>query len=289
MHAKGVNGMHAAREVVVAAVQQDVVLRDQEATTRKVCSWIDRAAEKDVDIVVFPELILSSGYALGDEFYERAETPDGPHVRAVAQKAREQRIYVVVGFAESSPEGAVYNSAALLGRDGSIVGVYRKTHMFTPTESFFRLGSVLRTFDVDFGRVAIPICYDLEFPETGRLLCLQGAEMLLSPTAHWIGPHTMETPEEHFARTVYSARALENRVPVVMANRVGHDPHLGARFMGLSRILDANGLTLAAMPDDSEGLITSRINLDAEWGKRRGYNYFRDRRPLLYGPLADAR
>lgn len=278
--------MNRTREVAVGVVQLDVELGDQQATTDKVCSWADKAGEAGVDIVIFPELILAAGYSLGDGFYDKAETVEGPHVRQVGDKAREHGMYIVIGFAESSPAGAVYNSAAILGRDGEPVGVYRKTHIFTPTESFFALGSALRTFDLDFGRVAIPICYDLEFPESARLLCLQGAELLLTMTAHWVGSGSVGTTE-NFVRTIYSARALENRVPIAMCNRVGFDPGLGDTFFGLSRIVDADGMVITSIPHDGEDMITATLDLNEQRHKRQSYNYFRDRRPLLYGPLAE--
>jgi predicted amidohydrolase len=268
-------------------VQMDVEIGDKAATLSKMETWIDRASEKGADVVLFPELVLSAGYSLGDRFYDISESIPGPSTEVLANKARKHNLYVVAGIAERDPTGTVYNSAVIVGRDGGIAGAYRKTHIFPATESFFAFGSNLSVFDLDFGRVAIPICYDLEFPEPARVLCLKGAELLLSMAAHWIGTGSVGTPA-NFITTIYAARALENRVPVVLSNRVGYDAGLADNFIGLSRIVDADGMTLAAMPDDSEGMITATIDLNAERRKRQTYNYFRDRKPTLYNALVEA-
>jgi len=263
----------------------DVVLEDVDATLAAATRWVSKAARENADIVILPELILSAGYSLEDGFHDIAEPIPGPTTRQLGETAREHDLHIVAGIAECDDTGTVYNTAVIVGRDGEVVGSYRKTHIFTPTESFFALGSSLPVFDLDFGRIAIPICYDMEFPEPARVLCLNGAEMLLSMAAHWFGSGTVGTPD-NFINTIYAARAMENRVPVVLSNRVGHDPGLDDNFVGRSRIVDADGTTVTAMPDDSEGMIVATLDLDEQRRKRFGYNYFRDRKPLLYGPLA---
>lgn len=272
------------RTVRVAAVQMDVVLEDREATLANVLEWVDRAAAEQVDVVVLPELVLSAGYYLEEGFHALAEPVPGPSTQAVGEKARQHGLYVIAGIAERDVTGTVYNTSVIIGRDGGVVGSYRKTHIFTPTESFFALGTELPVFDLDFGRVAIPICYDLEFPECARVLCLKGAELILTMAAHWRGTGSVGVPE-NFVTTVYAARSMENRVPLVLANRTGFDPQLNDHFVGLSRIVDADGLTVTAMPDDAEGMITATLDLEEERNKRLAYNYFRDRKELLYGSL----
>src|SRR5262245_1724935 len=274
----------STRTVTIASVQMDIEIENKAATLSKMDKWIDRAADKGADVVLFPELVASAGYSLGDKFYDVAETIPGPSTEALGRKARQHNLYIIAGIAERDATGTVFNSAFIVGRDGELAGSYRKTHIFPATESFFALGTDLTVFDLDFGRVAIPICYDLEYPEPARVLCLKGAELLLSMAAHWIGTGTVGTPS-NFVTTIYAARALENRVPVVLSNRVGFDPGLNDKFVGLSRIVDANGMTLAAMTDDSEGMITATLDLDEERRKRQSYNYYRDRKPALYGEL----
>jgi predicted amidohydrolase len=278
--------MSTRRDVTIASVQMDIVIGNPAATLAKMADWIDRAAEKRADVVIFPELVMSAGYSLGDKFYEVAETIPGHSTEALGKKARDHKLYVIAGIAERDATGTVYNSAAIVGRDGKLVGSYRKTHIFPATESFFAVGTDLSVFDLDFGRIAVPICYDLEYPEPARVLCLKGAELLLSMAAHWVGTGTVGTPA-NFVATIYASRALENRVPVVLANRVGYDPGLNDKFVGLSRIVDADGMTVTAMVDDSEGMITATLDLNEERRKRQSYNYFRDRKPALYTALVE--
>jgi 5-aminopentanamidase len=275
------------RRVHVAAVQLDVVGGDPEATTKKVCSWVDEAARKDVDVVLFPELILAGGYSLDEAFRDVAETSEGPRLQQVRSRAAEHGICVIVGFAERGAGDAIYNSAAICSGDGSIAGVYRKTHIFAATESFFTAGSELPVFSLDFGNIGVPICYDLEFPEPARVLCLAGAEMLLSMAAHWSGTGTVGSPE-NFIRTIYSARALDNRTPVVLSNRVGYDDGLDDNFIGMSRIVDSDGEVVAAMSGDAEGMISALLDLESERAKRESYNYAAHRLPELYGSLGNA-
>jgi 5-aminopentanamidase len=272
------------RPVKLAVVQMDVVLEDQDATTDAVCNWVDKAAEDGDDVVLLPELILAAGYSLEEGFRAMAETPDGPHMRRVRERARAGRVNVVVGFAEPGEGRAIHNSAAIFDRGGEVVGVYRKSHIFSATESFFAPGHELPVFDMDFGRVGIPICYDLEFPEPARVLALRGADLLLTMTAHWRGSGTVGTPE-NFIRTIYSARALENRIPVAMCNRVGYDPGLNDEFVGLSRIVDSQGMVLAEMDDHSEGKISATLDLACEAASRAEYDYLANRLPDLYSPL----
>lgn len=276
--------MEKKHTIKVASVQMDVVLEDKAATQAKVLTWVDRAAREGADVVLFPELILSAGYSLGEKFYPLAEPLPGPASEALGKSAQHNNLYIIIGMAERDLTGTVFNTAFIVGRDGSLAGVYRKSHIFTPTESFFAPGDELPLFDLDFGRVAIPICYDLEFPEVARVLCLKGAQILFSMAAHWVTSGTVGTPQ-NFIRTIYAARALENRVPVVLSNRVGYDAGLNDRFVGLSRIVDADGMTVAEMQDDSEGMILATIDLLAEERKRLSYNYFRDRKPLLYSEI----
>jgi predicted amidohydrolase len=280
--------MSGRRDVTIASVQMDIALEDKRATLARMEAWADKAAGSGTDILLFPELVLSAGYSLGDKFHDVAEAIPGPSTEALGRKARACNLYIVAGIAERDSTGTVYNSAVILGRDGGVVGAYRKTHIFPATESFFAPGSDLSVFDLDFGCVAIPICYDLEFPEPGRVLCLKGAELLLSMAAHWIGTGSVGAPA-NFIRTIYAARALENRVPVVLANRVGYDPGLDDNFIGLSRIVDADGMTVAAMEDDREGMITATLDLNEQRRKRLAYNYFRDRKPKLYDALSEPR
>ena len=127
--------MRSKRQVTVASVQMDVVLGDRAATVARMASWADEAATQQADVVLFPELVLSAGYSLGERFHDVAEPIPGPSTAAIGEKARQHGIYIVAGMAERSDTGTVYNTAVIIGRNGEVVGSYRKTHIFPPTEA----------------------------------------------------------------------------------------------------------------------------------------------------------
>src|SRR3990172_7723201 len=124
--------MDDKHDVTVASVQIDVVNGDVLATRAKVMQWVDQAAQAGADIVIFPELLLSAGYSLEDKFYDIAELIPGPSTHALGEKARQHNMYIIAGIAERDSTGTVYNSAFIVGRDGALVGSYRKTHIFSP-------------------------------------------------------------------------------------------------------------------------------------------------------------
>lgn len=272
----------AKRVVKVASVQMDVVYGDVNATVSNVCEWIDKAAKERVDVVLFPELILSAAYSKGERFYEIAEKIPGSSTKKVGEKAREHSIYVIVGIAERGKLGVLYDSAVLFGRSGDILGVYRKTHIYPPTEHVFGVGIELPVFKTDFGTIGILVCYDLEFPETARVLALQGAEIIFHLVADW--PQGVPGPPERLFETSFLARALENRTPLVISNRVGYDPDLKSGFYGLSRIVGTLGEVIVSAGNEEE-MITATMDLEKVRKERVKYNYFRDRKPHLYGIL----
>ncbi len=101
--------MNRKREVTVVSVQLDVVIEDIEATTEKVADWADKAAQENADIVIFPELILSAGYGLGDKFYNMAQPVPGPSTEELGKKALQHKMYIIAGIAELDITGTVYN------------------------------------------------------------------------------------------------------------------------------------------------------------------------------------
>ncbi len=257
----------------------DVVYGDVDETASKVCTWIEKAACKKVDIVLFPELILSAGYALGEKFYRVAETIPGPTTDKIAAKAGKCGVYVIAGIAERTDLDVLHDSAVLISRSGEVQGVYRKTHVFPSTESIFANGNELPVFETDFGRIGILICYDLEFPETARAMALQGARILFHLAADW--PEGVPGTPERLFETSFPARALENRIAVVISNRVGKDPDLKSSFYGLSRIIGSEGQVIAEAHGEEE-MITATLDMSGMRKERERYNYFRDRKPHLY-------
>jgi len=277
------------RPVKVAAVQLDVEYGNPSGCVSKVCRWIEKASSESVDIALFPEFILTGvyyGLSIKSLAYKYAEPVPGPSTNAVAEKAKELGIYVIVGLAERGELGSIFDSAILIDSKGRVAGVYRKTHLYPPTEYIFAYGSSLPVFQTELAKIGILICYDLEFPETARTLALQGAEIIFHSVANW--PESVPSPPSRIYETSFTARAVENRIPIVIANRVGYDPELKSTFIGLSRIIDPFGEVLAAASGDKEEMITATLDLEDIKRKKAtdAHDMFRDRRPHLYGRIA---
>jgi predicted amidohydrolase len=274
----------------IAAVQMDVRLADVAHNLAAVRGKLREAARRGARLVVFPECALP-GYCFTskDEAWAVAEPLPGPSTLALAADCRELNVFAVVGLLErDDATGHLYNAAALVGPDG-LVGTYRKAHLpCLGIDRFTTPGD--RPFAVhDLGglRVGLTICYDGSFPEATRVLALAGADLVVLPT-NW-------PPEaERTARLLVPARALENRIYYAACNRVGAERNF--RFVGLSRIADVTGDLLAASEAADETTLYAEI--DPERARRKRIvnvpgeyevDRVRDRRPDLYGPLAQPR
>jgi N-carbamoylputrescine amidase len=202
--------------------------------------------------------------------------------------ARELNVVLPVSFFERAGQ-AFFNTLAMIDADGAVLGVYRKAHIpdgpgyeekyyFSPGDTGFRV------FDTKAGRIGAGICWDQWFPECARALALQGAEILLYPTA--IGSEPPPAPpldSRHHWRRVMQGHAGANVMPLVASNRIGQEGNI--TFYGTSFIAGPEGEILAELPEGKEGVITARFDLDALTLKRRSWGVFRDRRPDLYGAL----
>ena len=243
----------------------------------------ERAAEAagaGADLLICPEMFLS-GYNIGAEAAARlAEPADGPAFASAAAIARKTGLALLYGYPERDARGAIYNAVRLIGRDGQGLANYRKCHLFGDLDrAMFRAGTgPFALVDLGGVRVGLLICYDVEFPESGRLLALAGADLVAVPTA-------LMDPFEVVARTVVPARAVENQVFLAYANRCGREGDL--RYCGQSCVVGPDGGDLARA-GRAEELILADLDLERLAASRRNNTYLADRRPELYGPLAGA-
>ena len=238
------------------------------------------AAGSGADLLICPEMFLS-GYAIGAAAAARlAEPADGPAFACAAAIARKTGLALLYGYPERGPGGAIYNAVRLVGRDSQGLANYRKCHLFGDLDrGMFRAGSGPSAL-VDLGgvRIGLLICYDVEFPESVRLLALAGADLVAVPTA-------LMDPFEVVARTVVPARAVENQVFLAYANRCGREGDL--RYCGQSCVVGPDGADLTRAGRGEE-LILADLDRDRLSAARRDNTYLADRRPELYGPLAAA-
>jgi predicted amidohydrolase len=270
----------------VAAAQLETRLMDPAANLEKMQSFLERAAAQQAELVAFPECAVS-GYSLTAEEAERfAEPIPGPSTQAMIQACNRLGLHTVVGMLEQHPHGMLFNSAALLGPSG-VLAVYRKTHLpCLGVDRFLASGdSLAGPFTMPNARLGLLICYDLRPPEPMRVLALAGAQLVVVPTA-W--PNTARLYSEHLART----RAAENGVFLLAANHVGEER--GTRYLGNSLILGPDGEVLQQAGDREEVLLVAEIDLPRADHKQRvivpgeyELDLFADRRPDLYGRLAD--
>lgn len=200
------------------------------------------AAHAGVQLAVFPELFLC-GYEL-EQAQQLAIAVEDELMRRAQRAAAERSTALILGFAERTPAGTVANSAACVDADGTLAGVYRKTHLFAEGERrAFEQGEELLLVRLAGRRVAPLICFDVEFPEPARALCNEGAELLVTIAANMApyGPdHALAT----------RARALENRRAHLYVNRVG--ARHGLRFVGESTAIDPTGAVTAAAGDGEQ-------------------------------------
>lgn len=270
------------REVTVATVQMRPKLGESEDNLVKMSEMISKiASQQRVDLIVFPELI-TSGYELGLRFTELAQRVPGPTVNLIAQRANEYGVYIAFGMVtKERVESVLYNSAVIVGPDGELLDVYNKIHLRGEERMAFREGYKLPIIETEIGNIGLMIGYDLAFPEVARSLVLDGAD-ILCVAANWEAAAIDEW------KTYLRARAYENAVFVVGANRIGEDVTL--TFGGESMIVGPRGQIYASLagetdPDTGEpleGFAVTRIDLDEVRRNREEFQMIQNRQPTVY-------
>ncbi|MCC5970546.1 MAG: N-carbamoylputrescine amidase [Pararhodobacter sp.] len=276
------------------------------AATQFACSWdiddniakaedlVRRAAADGAQIILLQELFQTPYFCAEQHFRHFSLAQNAVEDRAVrhfSNIARELGVVLPISFYERAGT-ALFNSLTMIDADGTLLGTYRKTHIpqnpgyeekyyFTPGDTGFV------TFRTRFATIGCGICWDQWFPECARALVLNGAEVLLYPTA--IGSEPADPGYEssgHWQR-VMQGHAGANMVPVVASNRVGNETegNTPVSFYGTSFITDATGAVVAQADRASETHVSASFDLDALRDFRAGWGTWRDRRPEVYGPL----
>jgi N-carbamoylputrescine amidase len=253
----------------------------------------EAAVEEGAQVVVLPEL-FSTPYFCQEESSEhfRLARPASGNlfIERFARLAGQHRVVMPFSFFEKSESGEYFNSVAVIDADGTVLGVYRKSHIphnpgyfekryFTPGDK------PPQVWGTRYGRIGIGICWDQWFPEAARLMVLAGADLLLYPST--IGTEPADPDYDSFPawRHTMQGHAAANVIPVAAANRIGVEAAGTTRmtFYGRSFISDQQGSVVASL-NDAEGIAVASFDLDAIRTQRSGWNVLRDRRPDLYGP-----
>jgi N-carbamoylputrescine amidase len=269
--------------------------RNKEVNIQTSSRLIRQAAEQGAKIICLPELFntIYFCYDQVQENFQLAEPIPGPTTEEMATLAREVRAVLICPIFEKAMKGEYYNSAAVLGPNGELLGKYRKNHLpllsrLDPKERtgnekfYFRPGNLgFPVFSTPFGvTIGILICYDRHFPEAARILALKGADILFVPTA---------TPSG-FTRYVWEielkAHATDNIYYICGVNKVGRDEGGSEKvWYGTSLIINPQGEILAQGSDRNEEVVIADIDLTLIEKIRTSWNFFRDRRPEIYGEL----
>jgi N-carbamoylputrescine amidase len=249
-----------------------------------------RTAAKDGAQIVCLQEIFYGPYFCAEQttrWYESTEkVPGGPTVQLMMGLARELGVALVVPIYEVEDEGVFYNTAAVIGRDGAYLGKYRKAHIPHVAPGFwekfyFRPGNLgFPVFDLGFCKIGIYICYDRHFPEGARALGLNGAEIVFNPSA------TVAGLSEYLWKIEQPAHAVANGYFVGAINRVGtEEPWKIGEFYGQSYFCNPRGKIIAEGSRDRDEIVTADLDLDMIAEVRRTWQFYRDRRPEMYGDL----
>lgn len=282
-----------SREIRVAAIQM-AFTGDRVTDIGRTAERVREAAAMGAQLVLPSELFEGHYFCVRQDearFADAAPVDAHPAVRAMQALARELGLHIPTSFFERDGPH-YYNSLAFIGPSGEVEGVYRKSHIPDGPgymeKFYFRPGNTgFRPWKTALGTIGVGICWDQWYPETARALMLEGAEILLFPTAIGSEPHDPSLDTRRLWVRAMVGHAVSNVVPVVAANRVGTEG--GQSFYGNSFITDERGDMLAEMGTEEEGVIVATVDLDRAARHRAAFGFFRDRRPELYRRLAEDR
>ncbi|HAQ73576.1 N-carbamoylputrescine amidase [Stutzerimonas nitrititolerans] len=281
------------RTVTVAATQM-ACSWDRQANIAKAEKLVREAAAKGAQVILIQELFETPYFCQkpNPEYLQLATgVEDNPAIQHFQKIAKELAVVLPISFFELAGR-ARFNSIAIIDADGTLLGVYRKSHIpdgpgyhekyyFNPGDTGFKV------WNTRYARIGVAICWDQWFPETARSMALMGAELLFYPTAIGSEPHDPNiTSRDHWQR-VQQGHAGANLMPLIASNRVGTEEQDGydITFYGSSFIADQFGEKVEEMDRTSEGVLVHEFDLDQLEHIRSAWGVFRDRRPNLYGPI----
>ena len=278
---------------VTAAVTQMSCSRDREENLQKAERLVRQAAEQGAQIILQQELFETQYFCQTQNFeYMALARPlsESPAVKRLSALAKETETVIPVSFFERYGNTA-FNSVAVLDADGSVLGIYRKTHIpdglpyaekfyFTPGDTGFRV------WNTRYGKIGVGICWDQWFPEAARSMALLGAELICYPTAIGSEPALEIDSKDHWQRCM-QGHAAANLIPVLASNRIGTETEgeSSMTFYGSSFITDETGGIVEEADRTTETVLVHTFDLDETALRRREWGVFRDRRPEMYGIL----
>lgn len=252
---------------------------------------IRRAADQGGQIILLQEL-FENLYFCQKEFYDffeyAKELSSSKAIFHFQKLAKELEVVLPISFFERA-NNAFYNSVAVIDATGEILGVYRKTHIpdgpgykekfyFTPGDTGFKV------FETKYANIGIGICWDQWFPETARILALQGADFIFYPTAIGSEPHMPEYDSKNHWQTCIQGHSAANMIPVIASNRIGTEKISDSiiTFYGSSFITNQYGEKVTESNRVDEDVLCATFDIDSISSQRAAWGLFRDRRPSMY-------
>lgn len=277
--------------VKVSAIQAQISdhLKDN---IDKMTHFCIRAAEEGAQVILLPELFEGPYFCKEekDDFFDWAHPVENhPTIRHFQSIARKLKAVIPISFFEK--EGPhYYNSLAMINESGDLLGVYRKSHIPDgpgyEEKFYFRPGNTgFKVWKTSFGNLGVGICWDQWYPECARIMMLQGADILLYPTAIGTEPENPSLDTKDLWQRAMIGHAVCNVVPVVAANRIGTEGN--QTFYGHSFISDHRGNKMAELEKGTEGVITANFDFKEIQKNRASFGFFRDRRTDLYSRLTE--
>jgi beta-ureidopropionase len=276
-------------DVVRAALVQQKWTGDKDSMVKNAVAAVRDAAAQGARVTCLQELFYGPYFCQVQEpeWYSWAErVPDGPTVRLMCDVAREHQMVLIVPIYEEEQEGVYYNTAAVIDADGTFLGKHRKNHIPQVKgfweKYYFRPGNLgYPVFDTAVGRIGVYICYERHFPEGWRALGLAGAKIVFNPSA------TSRGLSEYLWRLEQTSAAVANEYFVGTINRVGVEPLGDNDFYGQSYFADPRGQIMGgAASDTAEEVVIRDLDMGLLEEVRHLWQFYRDRRPDSYGPLA---
>lgn len=290
------------KNVTVAAVQMSME-DTPEKNIAKADKLVREAAAMGAQIILLPEL-FENWYFCQEKNYDlykyATSLEENPAVNHFKQVAAELKVVLPISFYEKAGT-VLYNTVAIIDADGSVLGIYRKTHIpddhFYQEKFYFTPGNTgFKVWDTKYAKIGVGICWDQWFPECARSMALMGAELLFYPTAIGSEP-ILECDSMPHWRVCMQGHAGSNLMPVIAANRIGEEKVMPSEannyqessliFYGSSFIASNTGAVVESAERNEEGVIVHTFDLDEMSDMRSSWGVFRDRRPEMYKTITE--
>ena len=278
--------------LTVAALQLALGSADEAENIAGVSVLVEAAAARGAQVILPPELFSGPYFCTVEDearFALAHPTAEHPSVRAMQALAGKLKVAIPTSFFERDGHH-YYNTVAMIGPDGQVMGTYRKSHIPDgpgyEEKYYFRPGNDgFKVWDVFGARLGVGICWDQWYPECARVMALMGAEVLFYPTAIGSEPYDADLDTSRMWRRAMQGHAVSNCMPVVAANRIGMED--GQSFYGHSFISDEWGDLMEEFGAEESGALVRTLDLGRAATHRAGMGFFRDRRPQLYARIAE--